>query len=106
LEPQQEGAGDAFTFVPSHGWHHAIAGTVFSHIGKHTPALVVDPWRVPESVQRYLLALNPVRPEHPMPPFMHGFIIGNYGDISFSVQVELEKRLILMAGDMEHMPPM
>lgn len=96
----KKGRGDAFSFVPVRQWHNAAVATLFSHMGKHAPILSIEPNHVPASVANYLLALNPEMTEPPMPPFMHGFVIGDYRDVSFPTQVELEKLLILMAGDM------
>ncbi|KKM10242.1 hypothetical protein SY88_14320 [Clostridiales bacterium PH28_bin88] len=75
-------------------WYFSVAGSLLAHIGKHTPILLVENQRVPQVVIDYLDFLNPPRPVHPHTPFMHGFIFGDLPEISFPVQVELERHLI------------
>ncbi|GAB7388414.1 hypothetical protein BSNK01_22510 [Bacillaceae bacterium] len=89
--------GSAFTFGTIFSWKKAVAGLLLAHLGKHTPLLLIHPDRVPMVVKRYLLELNPVDPRTPNPPFMHGYVLGNFRDITFHAQVELEESLILKA---------
>lgn len=91
------GMGDAFSFGTCESWAKTVAGCLFSHVGKHTPLLLVYPAQVPQVVKDYLLYLNPELSEPPRPPFMHGYILGAHQDISYEVQVELEEHLILRA---------
>ncbi|MCY9693383.1 hypothetical protein [Paenibacillus alginolyticus] len=46
------------------------------------------------------MALTPDLTEPPMPPFMHGYVVGNYRDITFETQILLEEYLTLMTGSM------
>ncbi len=94
-----KGRGDAFSFGTLSAWQKAVSGVLFAHLGKHTPLLLVRSDRVPSVVREYLLFLNPAEPKPPMPPFMHGFILGDEGDIADSVQTELEEHLILRAEE-------
>lgn len=96
-----KGRGDAFTFVPFQSWHHIITGMIFSHMGKHTPTLAIQPNQVPSSVAQYISMLRPEMSEPPMPPFMHGFVIGSFRDITFNVQVQLERLMLPMMGSMD-----
>jgi len=89
------GMGDAFSYGTIHAWQKAVAGLLNAHMGKHTPLLLVERDYVPLPVKNYLLELNPERPGPPHPPFMHGYILGTYKNISYRTQVELEENLIL-----------
>lgn len=89
----QPGQGDAFNFAPIHKWENAIMSALQGHEGKHTPELTVTMNILPNEIKSYLEFLRPRKPM-PMPPFMHGFIQGNFMEISFGVQVEIEKSII------------
>ncbi|ASK61333.1 hypothetical protein CFK37_03670 [Virgibacillus phasianinus] len=91
--------GDAFSFGTVSSWQKTVAGVLLGHIGKHTPLLLIKSSDVPWVVKTYLLKLNPVLTEPPKPPFMHGFILGDFDDISQLTQVSLEEHLIKEAGD-------
>ncbi|UOQ93985.1 cell wall-binding repeat-containing protein [Halobacillus shinanisalinarum] len=91
--------GHAFSFGTTSSWRKVVAGSLLGHIGKHTPLLLVRRSKVPKIVDKYLLKLNPVLREPPRPPFMHGFILGDFDDISDLTQVKLEERLIKEAGN-------
>lgn len=86
--------GNAFSFGTIQSWQKTLAGLLFAHMGKHTPLLAISPDMVPHEVKEYITVLNPAAPM-PEPPFMHGYILGDYQDITFNTQVELEELLIL-----------
>lgn len=90
----KKGRGDAFSFVATTEWHHAIISGLFSHLGKHAPLLVTTHDALPEAVRRYLHAMRPEM-RKPQPPFMHGFVFGNFASISYQTQVEIEESIIL-----------
>lgn len=85
--------GDAFNFAPVHRWENAVMSALQSHEGKHTPELTINSNALPKVTQSYLECLRPSKPM-PMPPFMHGFIQGDCNEITFPVQVEIEKTII------------
>ena len=90
----QPGKGDAFTFATGQPWQTAVVGAILGHLGKHTPLLLVEQNRVPPVVESYLTALQPHHEgHHSMPPFMHGFVLGNLQEISFPTQARLEELL-------------
>lgn len=84
--------GWSFRFSRFDDWTSAINGNPLSHMGKHSPLLLIRPETLPESVKRYITAVNPVH-EEPKPPFMHGFIVGITGSIACPVQLELDNLL-------------
>ena len=84
--------GWSFRFSRIDSWQPAVSGNPLSHMGKHSPLLLVHPQMVPSPVAEFIGAVNPLHRE-PEPPFMHGFIIGNCLEVSCQVQIELDKRL-------------
>lgn len=50
--------GHAFTFVAVEQWPAAASGALLAHLGKHSPALLIDSV-VPEVVLQYLASVNP-----------------------------------------------
>lgn len=87
----KNGHGDAFTFTNIERWDLAMAAVAFAHQGKHTPLLLIGSESIPDSVLNYLEYLKPqLNSMHPMPPFMHGFILGSQDTISYESQSEIE----------------
>lgn len=95
----KSGQGDAFSFGTVQSWQKTLAGLLNAHLGKHTPLLLIERDRLPLVVKDYLLELNPEIPGPPRPPFMHGYVLGSFTDISYRTQVELEETLILRAEE-------
>lgn len=91
--------GWAFCFGVPDDWVHILSASVFAHIGKHSPILFIEPDNVPGVIKDYVLSLNPPEQHPPKPPFMHGYILGGFSNISHSTQVELEKILAIGAGE-------
>lgn len=90
----KKGRGDAFTFANIERWDLAVAASSFAHQGKHTPLLLVGPESIPDSVTDYLKYLKPpITSMHPMPPFMHGYILGTQDVISYDIQAQIELAL-------------
>lgn len=88
----RERRGWSFRFSRYDDWTSAVNGNPLSHMGKHSPLLLIDPQSIPPAVKEYLLSVNPVHQE-PEPPFMHGFIVGINGTILCPVQLELDSLL-------------
>lgn len=86
--------GDAFTFFPAY-WKYAMLAAPLSHMGKHTPQLPLTGKALPKVYADYLQYLRPMA-EHPMPPFMHAFVLGDFHQIPFAAQVEIEKDIVFM----------
>ncbi len=84
--------GWSFRFSRFDDWTGALNGNALSHMGKHSPLLVIRPDTAPEVVREYIMAVNPMHPE-PKPPFMHGFIVGTNGSIACPLQLELDRLL-------------
>lgn len=93
--------GDAFNFAPVHRWENAVMSALQGHEGKHAPELTIRSEKLPMVTKSYLKFLRP-RKEKPMPPFMHGFIQGNFFDIHFSTQIEIEEAIIFEELGMMH----
>lgn len=90
----RKGQGDAFTFGNLNCWNLIVAASSMAHQGKHTPLLLVDEDCVPPVVLRYLKYLKPsLTGMHPMPPFMHGFILGSYQVIDYGTQAYIEESI-------------
>lgn len=85
--------GHAFTFTSIQSSFDSASGSIFAHLGKHTPILVVNKNRFPEVTREYIESVKPLPAPEPHPPFMHGWIIGCEDTISSKVQIEIEKAL-------------
>lgn len=82
--------GDAFTFANVDDWTLSTAAANMAHQGKHTPLLLIRQDSIPAVVQDYLLSIKPPLCQPPMPPFMHGFILGTEKEITYNNQAHLE----------------
>lgn len=91
----QPGRGDAFSFVTANQWRLAIFSGLFSHLGKHAPLLLTEHSQIPKSIMKYLQYLNPAREGSTQPPYMHGYVFGNFDAISYQTQVNIEETIIL-----------
>lgn len=89
----RKGIGDAFTFSNVNRWDLAIAGAALAHQGKHTPLLFVEADAIPTVVLNYLEFLKPPLLVPPMPPFMHGFLLGTSQSISLPAQATIEEAI-------------
>lgn len=85
--------GHAFTFTSIQNPFDSVSGSIFAHLGKHTPILVVNKNKFPEVTREYIESVKPLSSPEPHPPFMHGWIIGCEDTISSKVQIEIEKAL-------------
>ena len=86
--------GHAFTFGTLNHPMAIIGGTPFSHMGKHTPLLLIEKDIVPSVVTGYIKSVKPIPPKDmPRPPFMHGFILGDTNIISYTSQLMIEDSL-------------
>ncbi|CAM3544073.1 cell wall-binding repeat-containing protein [Brevibacillus invocatus] len=86
--------GNAFSFVNHKDWRHAIISGLFSHLGKHAPLLLTQRDSLPRDVKEYLRFLRPERKKPPQPPFMHGFVFGDFHSIDYRTQIEIEESII------------
>lgn len=87
--------GWSFSLGREDSWAENIASSILAHLGKHGPLLYVGPDTLPSSTRDYILSLNPGEKHPPTPPFMHGYILGDFNKISRNAQIEAEKALIL-----------
>ena len=92
--------GHAFTFISDENPFNGAAGSIFAHLGKHSPTLVIKKDELPEVTYQYIESVKPIPKEEPAPPYMHGWIIGCDNDISYSTQIDIEKALSI---DEKHM---
>ena len=87
-------AGHAFTFGNLKYPMKIIAGVLFAHMGKHTPAILTRKDTIPDVVKRYISAVKPMPTKNmPRPPFMHGFILGSTENIGYHIQSMIENLL-------------
>ncbi|WP_160692264.1 cell wall-binding repeat-containing protein [Clostridium sp. C2-6-12] len=98
--------GHAFTFGEVNNPMEIIAGVLFAHMGKHTPLLLTKKDKIPSVVKKYIKLIKPMIPmDMPMPPFMHGFILGSIKTINYNAQIMIEDTLSVdheMMGMEEH----
>jgi len=90
----QKSMGDEFIFGNLSRWDLILAASTMAHQGKHTPLLLVEKEYAPPVVLQYLQYLKPpLTGMHPMPPFMHGFILGTRHVIDLQIQADIEEAL-------------
>lgn len=90
----EAGRGDAFSLGNLNRWDLIVAASTMAHQGKHTPLLLLERNFVPAVVYKYLEYLKPsIGQMHPMPPFMHGFILGSDEVISYETQADIEEAI-------------
>lgn len=90
--------GWSFSFGTPDNWINNLSACIFAHLGKHSPLLFIEKETLPINTKQYILSLNPMEKHPPKPPFMHGYILGDFYTISQNTQVELEKALNLMVS--------
>lgn len=95
--------GHAFTFGELNNPMEIISGVLFAHMGKHTPLLLTKKDKIPSVVKKYIKLVKPIM-DMPIPPFMHGFILGGTKSISYNAQVMIEEVLSIdhEMMEMEH----
>ncbi|HWR10036.1 cell wall-binding repeat-containing protein [Sporomusa sp.] len=89
----RKGLGDAFTFGNLTRWDLILAASALAHQGKHTPLLLVETDGSPPVVLNYLQFLKPPLRMPPMPPFMHGFILGTPKIVQLTTQADIEEAI-------------
>lgn len=95
--------GHAFTFGEVNYPIEITAGVLFAHMGKHTPLLLIKNDSVPKVVEDYIKSVKPIPPKDmPIPPFMHGFILGTSKNISHKAQVIIDESLSIDHDMMEN----
>jgi len=88
-----EKEGHAFTFTSVSSPFDSVSGSLFAHLGKHTPILVVSKNKLPGITYNYIESVKPIPSPEPHPPFMHGWVIGCEDTISTKTQLEIERAL-------------
>lgn len=88
-----EREGHAFTFTSIISPFDSVSGSLFAHLGKHTPILVVNKDWLPGITQLYIESVKPLPAPEPHPPFMHGWVVGCDNVISTETQLEIERAL-------------
>lgn len=85
------GSGHGFTVVNSDHWQHAIGAAILSSRAFHAALLLTDTTKsVSEPVMDYLLTVRPTFLTTPAEgPYNRLYIIGDYSDISWQAQVEM-----------------
>ena len=96
-----EREGHAFTFTSITSPSDNASGSLFAHLGKHTPILVVAKDRLPDITRNYIESVKPVPAPEPHPPFMHGWVVGCENSISTSTQLEIESALSIDEAHMQ-----
>ena len=88
-----EREGHAFTFTSILNPFDSVSGSLFAHLGKHTPILVTAQDRLPDVTRNYIESVKPIPAPEPHPPFMHGWLVGCENAISTKAQLEVERAL-------------
>ncbi|MEL7656975.1 MAG: cell wall-binding repeat-containing protein [Bacillota bacterium] len=88
-----EREGHAFTFTSILNPFDSVSGSLFAHLGKHTPILAVAKEKLPNVTQNYIESVRPLPLHEPHPPFMHGWVVGCNNVISLDTQLEIERAL-------------
>jgi len=88
-----EREGHAFTFTSILSPFDSVSGSLFAHLGKHTPILVVAKDKLPDTTRNYIDSVKPMPLPEPHPPFMQGWIVGCEDVISANTQLEIERVL-------------
>lgn len=88
-----EREGHAFTFTSILNPFDSVSASLFAHLGKHTPILVVAKEKLPDATKNYIESVKPMPLPEPHPPFMHGWVVGCYNVISTDTQLEIERAL-------------
>lgn len=88
-----EKEGDAFTFTSILSPFDSVSGSIFAHLGKHTPILVVSRDSLPDVTRNYIESVKPEPGPEPHPPFMHGWVVGCENVLSSRTQIEIERAL-------------
>jgi hypothetical protein len=94
--------GHAFTFTSLDNPFNNATGSIFAHLGKHSPILTVNKNLLPDVTRQYIESVKPIPAPEPKPPFMHGWIIGCENDISINTQLEINKALSIDEAHMHH----
>lgn len=88
-----EREGHAFTFTSILNPFDSASGSLFAHLGKHTPILVVAKDELPDVTRNYIESVKPLPLPEPYPPFMQGWLVGCDNVISTKTQLEIERTL-------------
>jgi len=98
--------GWSFCFGTVHDWAEDLAACVLALQGKHSPLLYVEQSGIPDVTYNFIISLKPPTTHPPKPPYMHGYILGEFEKISRQTQVELEKILSKPTGEGDRIPDM
>ncbi len=88
-----EKEGHAFTFTSILSPFDSVSGSLFAHLGKHTPILTVSRNRLPDVTRNYIKSVKPEQGPEPHPPFMHGWVVGCENVLWSRTQFEIERAL-------------
>ena len=92
--------GHGFTFTSIDSPLDNSSSATFGHLGKHTPILPAESYKLPDIIKHYIESVKPISMQVPGPPFMHGWIIGCDNIISYKTQIEIEESLSIDEANM------
>jgi len=96
--------GWAFCFGTEYDWAEVLAACVFALLGKNAPFLFIEPSGIPDITFNYVLSLKPHAVCPPRPPYMHGYILGEFEKITRQTQVEIERLMNIRTAEGEGVP--
>jgi len=73
---EEQKSRPAFTFTSILSPFDSVSGSLFAHLGKHTPILVVAKEKFPDATQNYIESLKPMPLPEPHPSFKHEWVVG------------------------------
>lgn len=87
-------SGHGFTFPNPAFWQEMVSASIFSHMGKHTPMLLLnEDGTIPTATRDYLEAVQPGLAAPDAMSFNHGWVIGDPASVPIDTQFELERLL-------------
>ncbi|MDF2719518.1 MAG: hypothetical protein K0R28_6443 [Paenibacillus sp.] len=90
--------GHNFSFVSKNSPALALAAAPFSHLGKHAPLLWTDPNKMPDSVHKYMMSMQPKYKNSPAEgPYNHAWLTGGEDALSAAAQGEIDTMLEIVS---------
>ncbi|WP_166240140.1 cell wall-binding repeat-containing protein [Paenibacillus turpanensis] len=72
----------------------AIAAAPFAHLGKHAPLIITERDRIPDSVMKYVMGLQPKFQQSPAEgPYNHAWLTGDLNTLSEKIQSQIDDML-------------
>lgn len=91
--------GHNFSFVSLNKASLALAAAPFSHLGKHAPILWTDKDKMPDSVMKYIMSVQPKYKKTPTEgPYNHSWLVGDVQLLDRAAQGEIDDMLEIVSS--------